>query len=139
MLLCHKGTHGLKVNALAEGSLRNRLACAEILVQNGADVNCRGDGIFMTPLHWAAYNNDVGVLKLLLQSGAKISVNKSGRAPIDLAGFCRHKEAVKVFVDDCESKIMDTLSGTPLLSKRDFRTGKTPYIIDRKIRPENSI
>jgi ankyrin repeat protein len=69
----------------------------------------------MTPLHWAAYNNDVGVLKLLLQSGAKNSVNKSGRAPIDLAGFCKNKEAVKVFVDDCESKIMGTLSGAQIL------------------------
>jgi len=104
MLLCHKGCSGPKVKDQTEGTLKNRLDCAEILVANGANVNVRSDDILMTPLHWAAYNNDVGVLNLLLRSGAAITLNKSGYAPIDLAGFCGNKEAVRVFVDDCQHK-----------------------------------
>jgi len=104
MLLCHKGSTGPKVKEQTEGMLQNRLACAEILVANGANVNVCSDDILMTPLHWAAFNNDVGVINLLLRSGATISLNKSGYAPIDLAGFCGNKEAVRVFVDDCQHK-----------------------------------
>jgi len=54
----------------------------------------------MTPLHWAAYYNDVGTILLLLSYNAKIRLNKSGYAPVDLAGFCGNKEAVRAFVDD---------------------------------------
>ena len=143
LLLCYKGSNGLKVNANSEGTFRNRLACAEILIQNKADINCQGDGIFMTPLHWAAYHNDVDVLKLLLNSGAKPKLNKSGRAPIDLAGFCGHKAAIKVLVDDCETKGIkqfqsDSLNGVHVVSKSDVKTVKTPYRIDKKIRPDET-
>ena len=57
----------------------------------------------MTPLHWAAFHNDTEVLKLLLENEAYQSFNRSNMSPVDLAGLCGKKDAVKVFADWFES------------------------------------
>ena len=44
----------------------NRLKCVKILIRNGADINFQNDYVKMTALHWAAYNDDLEVTKLLL-------------------------------------------------------------------------
>jgi ankyrin repeat protein len=55
------------------------------LIQQGADVNApQPDGA--TPLHWAAYWDDVPIADLLLRSGAKVNAtNDYGVPPISLA------------------------------------------------------
>ena len=54
----------------------------------------------MTPLHWAAYNKDGDVCRVLLNAGANQFVKSiMNRFPIDVAGSCRAWEVVDVFLD----------------------------------------
>lgn len=46
----------------------------KLLLQNGADVNAKGD-CKVTPLHWAAYENNEAVAKILLLYGAETSID----------------------------------------------------------------
>lgn len=40
----------------------------------------------MTPLHWAAYNNDEEVINYLLSKGVVMLEDKDGNTPLDTAG-----------------------------------------------------
>jgi len=39
------------------------------LIENGADFNYQKKLTLLTPLHWAAFNNDLEVVKLLISKG----------------------------------------------------------------------
>lgn len=54
----------------------------------------------MTALHWAAYNDDLDVTKLLLSCNALQLLNIDGNAPVDIAAICNNWNIVKVFADD---------------------------------------
>lgn len=41
----------------------------------------------VTPLHWAAYNDDPNTVAFLLDKNAKITFNNQGSSPIDMAGL----------------------------------------------------
>ena len=58
-----------------------------------------------TPLHWAAYNNDEYTVAYLLSRGAKQIKNSTKHTPVDVAGFCRIKSMIKIFVNDIKSRI----------------------------------
>ena len=51
----------------------------------------------MTCLHWAAYQGDSRLVEVLLNKGAKQSLTTLGNAPVDIAGFCGHSDAVLSF------------------------------------------
>jgi ankyrin repeat protein len=53
----------------------------------------------MTPLHWAAYHDDVEVVKLLMENGANQLKNKDGFYPVDIAAFCEHQKTVDFFAE----------------------------------------
>jgi ankyrin repeat protein len=53
----------------------------------------------MTPLHWAAYHNDVEVVKLLTEHGAKQEKNNDGYYPVDIAAFCEHVKTLDFFAN----------------------------------------
>jgi ankyrin repeat protein len=46
--------------------MSDRLNCCKLLIELKADVNFCTKQEKMTPLHWAAYHNDVEVCKLLI-------------------------------------------------------------------------
>ena len=54
----------------SEKKKANRLRIVELLIENEARVNIRSKHVGMTPLHWAAYNNDSNVVKLLIEKNA---------------------------------------------------------------------
>ena len=63
---------------------------AEVLLCAGAEPNGRGEGDF-TPLHTAAQNGDVELMRLLLEHGADADATASnGRTPGDLAREAGH-------------------------------------------------
>ena len=55
------------INGIAQNNLETIYHC----VQNGVDVN-QQDQFGNTPLHWAAYNNQLGTVKYLVQHGARL-------------------------------------------------------------------
>ncbi|MGB8506879.1 MAG: ankyrin repeat domain-containing protein [Pyrinomonadaceae bacterium] len=56
---------------LADAAMQGNRASVRSLLKRKADVNgAQGDG--MTALHWAAYQDDLEMLKLLLAAGAKV-------------------------------------------------------------------
>ncbi|MHA6481607.1 ankyrin repeat domain-containing protein [Paenibacillus sp. strain BS8-2] len=74
------------------GFIPNGHEIIKLLIETGADVNARFEGGHAeTPLHWAASNNDVGALDVLLDSGADIeatgSVIDGGTALSDAVAF----------------------------------------------------
>ena len=73
----------------------NRLRCVEILLENGADCNIKTKKLSMTAMHWAAYNNDAKVIKLLIANGAKQIFNKENQTPADIAGLMGNVDALR--------------------------------------------
>lgn len=64
---------------------RNQLEMAEFLLSRGAAVNAK-DKEAIRPLHVAAMNGNVPILRLLLDHGAKRDpIDRSGRTPLDRA------------------------------------------------------
>ena len=60
----------------------------------------------MTPLHWAAYNNDSKVAIMLMRAMHQRNEyqlqSASGAMPIDIAGFMKNKKVVNAIVDQHE-------------------------------------
>ena len=60
----------------------------------------------MTPLHWAAYWGDERLVQILVKQGANQTASIHGYTPVDIAGFCGRKRAVKYIADDLALKIL---------------------------------
>ncbi len=74
-----------------------RRGVVALLLKYGADPNIKDKYYFRTPLHYAALNGDVDVVKELLERGADPTIRDSkGKTPLDLAREARHHEVVQV-------------------------------------------
>jgi ankyrin repeat protein len=72
-------------SAVAAADQAAALTIAEALLQAGANANARQEGGF-TPLHEAALNGNVPLIRLLLAHGADPSLaSDEGQRPVDLA------------------------------------------------------
>jgi len=58
-----------------------------LLKEAGANLQYTKQGSGMTPLHWAAYNNDEAVVQYLLSNGCPLLENSQNLTPIDIAGI----------------------------------------------------
>lgn len=61
----------------------------KLLIEYGSDINFTKSVTRMTPLHWAAYNDDRETVALLLDKNAIIKFNTQGSSPIDMAGLAQ--------------------------------------------------
>ena len=78
-------------------ALKGELELATQMVKNGADVNKTG----WTPLHYAASNSHVSVVKLLLENYAYIDAGSpNGTTPLMMASMYGSPEAVKLLLDE---------------------------------------
>ncbi len=78
-------------------SLKGDLDLATQMVKKGADVNKTG----WTPLHYAASNGHVEVIKLLLENYAYIDAESpNGTTPLMMASLYGSVEAVKLLVEE---------------------------------------
>ena len=91
----------------------NRLNICKLLVKNGADVDVRSLFVNMTPLHWAAFNNDHLTVEFLLQKRAPQIPSKNGNYPVDIAGFCGHKNVVKIICGILKKRVQLEKAGGP--------------------------
>jgi len=88
----------LAINAAAAGpQAERRPEIVRLLIDRGAPVDGRGSPAGHTPLHEAAYNGDVALLRLLLGRGADRSVRTAeGDTPLDLATKNKRAEVVRL-------------------------------------------
>jgi ankyrin repeat protein len=59
----------------------------------------------MTALHWAAFNDDMESVKLLLDFGAKSTLNKKKLTPVDIAARCLNVDVIEIFIKDMQNRI----------------------------------
>ena len=81
-----------------------------ILIREGANVNFSTPKINMTPLHWAAYQNDNLLVELLLKEGARLITSKLGDTPVDIAGFCGKQDIVMIFLRNLEKRVSERIN-----------------------------
>lgn len=55
-----------------EDAIKTRISCVKLLVEADADVNFKKHTTLLTPLHWAAFNEDRNTVLYLLQTGATL-------------------------------------------------------------------
>lgn len=86
------------MTALHAASQMNRLEVLKWMVEEqGVDPNLR-DGDGATPLHFAASRGHFGVVKWLLNHGAKLSLDKYGKSPINDAAENQQTECLNALV-----------------------------------------
>ena len=74
---------------------KGNVSIAELLIQNGAEVNARLPFNGYTSLHLASRDGNIKMAELLIAQGAEIDAkSKYGETPLDLAMSKEHKELV---------------------------------------------
>lgn len=106
---------GYERTALHYAAERDALT-VEILLQHGADINAR-DGNLDTPLHWAAFKNNLECVKLLLQNGADVDAQDFNLdTPLSWSSRKGHLLVIKILLEYNASVDLKNLHGdTPLM------------------------
>jgi len=75
---------------------RREKSC-KFLLQSGANFDAQNGKFGNTPLMLAAQNGKLGVVKLLLESGANTKItNKNRKTAVNLARLCNHQNCVEI-------------------------------------------
>ena len=104
-------------NALGESplmlaALKGHLVLSDKLVKKGADVNKTG----WTPLHYAASNGHVEVIKLLLENHAYIDAESpNGSTPLMMASMYGNPQSVKLLLDEGADPLLKNQLGLTAL------------------------
>ncbi len=53
----------------------------------------------LTPLHWAAYNNDMEVVHLLIEKGVELKFSSYHETPLSVAGNCKNLHVMSTLLD----------------------------------------
>ena len=105
------------LNALGESSLmlaalKGQLELATKLIAKGADVNKTG----WTPLHYAASNGHVDVIKLLIENHAYIDAESpNGSTPLMMAGMYGNAQSVKLLLEEGADSLLKNQIGLTAL------------------------
>lgn len=88
----------LTCNAVYEAAKGNRKAMMSLVLDIGFDLELCGE--HGTPLRWAASNGDIGVMKVLIERGAKIDgTSDSGRTALSSAIHGDQAAALDLLID----------------------------------------
>ena len=104
-------------NALGESplmlaALKGQLALAAKMVAKGADVNKTG----WTPLHYAASNGHVEIIKLLIENHAYIDAESpNGSTPLMMASMYGNAQSVKLLLDEGADPLLKNQIGLTAL------------------------
>ena len=104
--------NALGESALMLAALKGQLDLAKKLVAKGADVNKTG----WTPLHYAASNGHVDVIKLLLENHAYIDAESpNGSTPLMMASMYGNAQSVKLLIDEGADPLLKNQIGLTAL------------------------
>jgi ankyrin repeat protein len=98
LAVSRNGEDNLPINAAAAGPRADRRpAIVRLLISRGAPVDGRGSLKGHTPLHEAAYNGDVALVRLLLESGADRRLRSGdGQTALEIATLKSHDEVARL-------------------------------------------
>ena len=104
--------NSLGESPLMLAALKGQLEIAGKLVKKGADVNKSG----WTPLHYAASNGHVEVIKLLLENHAYIDAESpNGSTPLMMASMYGNPQSVKLLLDEGADALLKNQIGLTAL------------------------
>lgn len=99
-----KGDDGY--TALIRATRRGNIDCMKILLENGADINMKDIANSWTPLHFAAYKNNLKCIEFLLKFRGKkgyeadINIqNDYGSTPLMTATIFQNRESVELLLE----------------------------------------
>jgi ankyrin repeat protein len=88
--------------ALIKAVLRDNLSNVLRLLKKGANPNAVEDECLVTPLHFAAQNGSLEIIKALFTAGACVTaVTIEGDTPLDVAIFCKQSGAEELLKKSC--------------------------------------
>ena len=109
-------------------ALKGELALAEKMVKNGADVNKTG----WTPLHYAASNGHLTLIRLLLENHAYIDAESpNGTTPLMMASMYGSPQAVSLLLEEGADPMLKNQQGLTALqfAQRASRPDATELLI----------
>ena len=86
------------MNTIIDAVIDNDAKLVQQLIDDGADPNLSLDVADVTPLHFAAQNNALEVLPILIKAGANLhaKINPEGMNPLDVARLHKHDDMAKL-------------------------------------------
>jgi uncharacterized protein len=98
LAVSRNGEGNLAINAAAAGPrTERRAAIVRLLISRGSPVDGRGSPSGHTPLHEAAFNGDVALVRLLLESGADRRLRSGdGQTALEIADRHGRDEVARV-------------------------------------------
>ncbi|MPC58140.1 Ankyrin-1 [Portunus trituberculatus] len=102
------------VSTLHIAARKDRVYCAKVLIEAGADINAR-DKSLRTPLHVSVYANSTSIMRLLLDAGCDANaINDKGLSVLHIAALCGNEIAVQELrMAGFEADGKDTMGLTP--------------------------
>jgi hypothetical protein len=96
----HKFKNKVGGYALHATAVRNHGACAQLLIDANADVNCRSTGGMMTPLTFASSYNNLDSVKVLIENKADVNIHSSnGSTPAHGAATQGHLDCLRLLIN----------------------------------------
>ena len=87
-------------SALIESAIVGTTDEAKLLIASGADVDYQDGSVLRTALMWASANGNIGIVKALLQTKARLNLTSgNGMTALKLAEYGNHDEIVDLLKD----------------------------------------
>ncbi len=110
----HKHVEKYEQNALHQAVLSKNFDEIKKILEHTSDINL-ADKLGRTPLHYAAFNGDVEIAKLLLNKGANIDAPDTSKewTPLFFSIFMKHEDMVNLLINEgADQTIKDKFNKT---------------------------